>query len=296
MVKDLEYLLMKFVRNGNFFKLSRTQLIQLTFIKINMPLDSIIKKIQAHKKRPNLDFSLKRKTELFTDNLFYTLFDANISVTDNIQQLGQDFDEITSIACFNPEVSCEVVWKAFLNKLPEIIEKLNLDAQDILDNDPAANNIEEVYLAYPGFYAIAVYRFSHEFYLIDMPLIPRLMSEYAHRLTGIDINPGAKIGTPFFIDHGTGIVIGETVIIKNHVKIYQGVTLGALQVSKEMRNQKRHPTVEDNVTIYANATILGGETTIGKNCTIGGNVWITESIPENSLVYHTSETKLKQKI
>jgi len=128
-----------------------------------------------------------------------------------------------------------------------------------------------------------------------MPLIPRLMSEYAHGLTGIDINPGATIGTPFFIDHGTGIVIGETTIIKNYVKIYQGVTLGALQVSKDMRHKKRHPTVEDNVTIYANASILGGKTIIGKNCTIGGNVWITKSIPENSLVYHTSESKLKPK-
>jgi len=164
-----------------------------------------------------------------------------------------------------------------------------------MDNDPAANNIEEVYLAYPGFYAIAVYRFSHEFYLINMPLIPRLMSEYAHRLTGIDINPGAQIGTPFFIDHGTGIVIGETAIIKNHVKIYQGVTLGALQVSKDMKGVKRHPTVEDNVTVYANATILGGETVIGKNCTIGGNVWIIESVPKNHLVYHAYETKLKPK-
>ena len=260
-----------------------------------MSLDIIIQKIQSHKKRPNLDFSLKRKTECFTDHLFYTLFDANVSVEENIKKLGQDFDEITSIACFNPEVSCEVVWKAFLNKLPDIIEKLNLDAKEILDNDPAANNIEEVYLAYPGFYAIAVYRFSHEFYKIDMPLIPRLMSEYAHRLTGIDINPGAEIGTPFFIDHGTGIVIGETAVIKDHVKIYQGVTLGALQVTKEMQGEKRHPTVEDNVTIYANATILGGDTIIGKNSTIGGNVWVIASIPENSLVYHTSETKLKPK-
>jgi len=261
-----------------------------------MSLDSIIKKIQSHKRRPNLDFSLKTKTEAFTDKLFYTLFDANISVEKNIKQLGKDFDEITSIACFEPGTSCEIVWKTFLNKLPEIIEKLNLDAQEILDNDPAAKTIEEVYLAYPGFYAIAVYRFSHEFYLIDMPLIPRLMSEYAHRLTGIDINSGAKIGNYFFIDHGTGIVIGETTIIKDHVKIYQGVTLGALQVSKDMQNKKRHPTVEASVTIYANATILGGETKIGKNSTIGGNVWITSSIPENTLVYHASETKLKSKI
>ena len=120
------------------------------------------------------------------------------------------------------------------------------------------------------------------------------MSEYAHSKTGTDIHPGATIGKSFFIDHATGTVIGETCIIKNHVKIYQGVTLGALQVSKEMKNIKRHPTVEDNVTIYANATILGGETIIGKNSIIGGNVWITESVPKNSLVYHKPETKLKQ--
>ncbi len=260
-----------------------------------MLLHSIIEKILIHKNRPNLDFSLKKKTELFTDNLFHTLFDVTISVEDALKKLGNDFDEITSIACLDMEVSCEAVWKAFLSKLPELIEKLNLDAQEILDNDPAANTIEEVYLAYPGFFAIAVYRFAHEFYLIDMPLIPRLMSEYAHRLTGIDINPGATIGNYFFIDHGTGIVIGETTIIKNHVKIYQGVTLGALQVSKDMQHKKRHPTIEDHVTIYANATLLGGKTIIGKNCTIGGNVWLTESVAENTLVYHSNETKLKPK-
>ena len=126
-------------------------------------------------------------------------------------------------------------------------------------------------------------------------IIPRLMSEYAHSRTGTDIHPGARIGKSFFIDHATGTVIGETCVIKDYVKIYQGVTLGALQVSKELRNVKRHPTVENNVTIYANATILGGETIIGENSIIGGNVWITESVPKNSLVYHKPETKLKTK-
>lgn len=260
-----------------------------------MSLDFIIKSIQSHKNEPNLNFELKSKTEQFTDQLFHMLFDANVSVAKSIDNLGQLFDEITSIACFSPKNTCKEVWMNFLEKLPSIIEKLNLDAQEILDNDPAAKNIEEVYLAYPGFYAISIYRLSHEFYNINMPLVPRLMSEYAHRLTGVDINPGAIIGSPFFIDHATGIVIGETTIIKNHVKIYQGVTLGALQVSKDMSGIKRHPTVEDNVTIYANATILGGETIIGENCTIGGNVWLTESVPKNHLVYHTPETKLKPK-
>jgi serine O-acetyltransferase len=182
-----------------------------------------------------------------------------------------------------------------LNKLPDLLENLNLDAQALVDNDPASNNIEEVYLAYPGFYAIAIYRFSHELLLLKTPLIPRLMSEYAHSKTGTDIHPGATIGKSFFIDHATGTVIGETCIIKDNVKIYQGVTLGALQVSKELKYTKRHPTVEKNVTIYANATILGGKTVIGENSTIGGNVWLTESVPKNSLVYHKSETRLKQK-
>ncbi len=128
-----------------------------------------------------------------------------------------------------------------------------------------------------------------------LPLVPRMMSEYAHRLTGIDIHPGAIIGSPFFIDHGTGVVIGESTIIKNKVKLYQGVTLGALQVSKDMQDQKRHPTVENNVTIYAGATILGGDTIIGENCTIGGNVWLTKSVPPDSIVYQRTDTKLKKK-
>ena len=260
-----------------------------------MKISEITKQIKQHKKRPNLDFRVKTKTELFTDLLFHTLFDANVSVEEHLSKLEIDFDEIASLACFNPEDTCSAIWNTFLKNLPQIIENLNKDAQCILDHDPAARSLDEVYLSYPGFFAIAVYRFSHEFYKINMPLVPRLMSEYAHRLTGIDINPGATIGSPFFIDHGTGIVIGETAVIKNHVKIYQGVTLGALMVSKDMQGTKRHPTVEENVTIYANATILGGDTVIGKNCTIGGNVWIVESIPENNLVYHKSETKLKPK-
>lgn len=260
-----------------------------------MTKKDIIQQIELHKKRPNLDFSLKNKTEAFAENLFHTLFDANVSVCDSLNKLAKDFEEITNIVCCNREMDCREVWISFLNSLPDLIEKLNLDAHCIMNHDPAARSVDEVYLAYPGFFAISVYRFSHEFYKIDMPLVPRLMSEYAHRLTGIDINPGAQIGSPFFIDHGTGVVIGETTIIKNNVKIYQGVTLGALQVSKEMQDQKRHPTIEDDVIIYAGATILGGETVIGKNCTIGGNVWITASIPENTLVYHTPEMKLKPK-
>jgi len=176
-----------------------------------------------------------------------------------------------------------------------VLENLNLDAAFILENDPASNSIEEVYLAYPGFYAIAIYRLSHELYLLDMLLFSRLMSEYAHQITGTDIHAGATIASPFFIDHATGIVIGETTVIEKHVKLYQGVTLGALSVSKDMKSTKRHPTVEKNVCIYANATILGGETTIGKNCIIGGNTWITKSIPAKSIVTNTTITEVKIK-
>jgi serine O-acetyltransferase len=148
-------------------------------------------------------------------------------------------------------------------------------------------------MAYPGFYAIAIYRLAHELYIEGFPLVPRLMTEYAHRQTGVDINPGAEIGDSFHIDHGTGVVIGETAIIKNHVKVYQGVTLGGLFVSKKLQKTKRHPTIEDNVTIYANATILGGETVIGENTVIGGNAWLTKSVPANSTVFHTPEIKIK---
>ena len=183
----------------------------------------------------------------------------------------------------------------FLEKLPKVLEKLNQDAAYILENDPASNAIEEIYLAYPGFYAIAIYRLSHELYLLDLLLFSRLMSEYAHRITGTDIHAGATIASPFFIDHATGIVIGETTVIEKNVKIYQGVTLGALSVSKDMKNSKRHPTVEKNVCIYANATILGGQTTIGKNSIIGGNTLITKSIPSNSVVTNTTITEVKIK-
>lgn len=257
--------------------------------------ESIIHRITSSENRPHLDFSLKYKTENFTNNLFHTLFDANACVESNIEQLEVDFVEIYQLTSSVDNTSSRTIWKKFLATLPDILENLNLDAKALVNNDPASNNIEEVYLAYPGFFAIAIYRFSHELHLLNTPLIPRLMSEYAHSKTGTDIHPGATIGKSFFIDHATGTVIGETCIIKNNVKIYQGVTLGALQVSKELENTKRHPTVENNVTIYANATILGGDTIIGANSVIGGNVWITESIPEDSLVYHKPETKLKPK-
>jgi len=260
-----------------------------------MDIENIIHSIHSNKKKYHLNFDLKTKTETFTNDLFYTLFDSDIKMRDNVGHLSRSFQAITDISCKHELFNSKMVWENFLTNLPDILKQLNFDADCLYKHDPASNSIEEVVLSYPGFFAIAVYRLSHEFYNQDMPLIPRIMSEYAHRLTGIDIHPGATIGSPFFMDHGTGIVIGETTIIKDHVKIYQGVTIGALQVSKKMKNIKRHPTVENNVTIYAGATILGGDTIIGENCTVGGNVWLTESVPANSIIYHKAETKLKIK-
>lgn len=168
---------------------------------------------------------------------------------------------------------------SLIEEIPYIREQLMLDVAAIYRGDPAAKSNEEVILSYPGLQAITVYRIAHFLCKSGIPIIPRIMSEYIHGRTGIDINPGAEIGKSFFIDHGTGIVIGETTIIGDNVKIYQGVTLGALSVKKELMNKKRHPTIEDDVTIYAGATILGGETIIGRGSVIGGNTWVTESIP-----------------
>tara|TARA_R100000935_G_C2838795_1_gene169780 strand:+ start:1683 stop:2471 length:789 start_codon:yes stop_codon:yes gene_type:complete len=253
----------------------------------------IIQAIERQKENPNIKYRLKVKTEEFTDLLFHTLFDAETSVEKNLQKLETLFEELAEIACWKPEKPCKELWNIYVKKLPIILEKLNKDAKAFLDNDPAANSIEEVYLSYPGFFAIVIYRLSHEFYKVGMPLIPRLMSEYAHFITGADINPGAQIGESFFLDHATGTVIGETTIIKDNVKMYQGVTLGALSVARNLRHKKRHPTVEDNVVIYANATILGSETIIGANSIIGGNTWITASVLPNSLVTNTSKVEIK---
>ncbi|MCP9200364.1 serine O-acetyltransferase [Gramella sp. GC03-9] len=258
-----------------------------------MELQKIIDQIESQKNLPNLNLSIKEKTEKFTQKLFHTLFDKQTPVRDNLMELGMDFEVLAKLVCWEPGSPCQDIWSDYIELLPGILEKLHLDAQAIAQNDPAANSVEEVYLSYPGFYAIAIYRFSHELYKFGLPLVPRLMTECAHSSTGTDINPGAQIGNSFFIDHATGVVIGETAVIEDNVKIYQGVTLGALTVDKTLRNIKRHPTIERNVTIYANATILGGETVIGENSIIGGNVWLTKSVPKNSMVSHTPQISIK---
>ena len=183
----------------------------------------------------------------------------------------------------------------FFLTIARIHKMLLHDLDAVLEFDPAANSKNEVLLAYPGFYAISVHRVANELWKNKSFILSRLIAEYAHSKTGIDIHPGATIGDYFFIDHGTGIVIGETTTIGKNVKIYQGVTLGALSVSREEKYKKRHPTIEDGVTIYANATILGGATIIGKEAVIGGNVWITNSIPAQSMVFHKSEISIKNK-
>lgn len=188
----------------------------------------------------------------------------------------------------NSKTACtklaEKTAQSLIEILPEIRQKLILDAQAALSGDPAARSLEEIILSYPGLEAVIIHRLAHFLHINGVPIIPRIMSEYVHGKTGIDIHPGATIGDSFFIDHGTGVVIGETCIIGNNVKIYQGVTLGALSVKKEMQEKKRHPTIEDDVTIYAGATILGGNTIIGKGSIIGGNTWVTKSVPPKSII------------
>ncbi len=177
----------------------------------------------------------------------------------------------------------------FFDSLPKLHQKLEHDIQAMFEGDPAAKSRSEVVRTYPGFYAIAAYRLAHELHRLGVEGIPRVITEHAHSKTGVDIHPAAKIGEHFCIDHGTGIVIGETTVIGNHVKIYQSVTLGALSVEKNDAEKKRHPTIEDHVVIYAGATILGGETIIGHDSVIGGNVWLTRSVPSYSKIYYQAK-------
>jgi serine O-acetyltransferase len=185
----------------------------------------------------------------------------------------------------------EQVVATFLGQLPAVRASLQLDAAAILSGDPAAESLEEVIVAYPGFLATAVHRVAHELYVLQVPVFPRLLSEWSHRETGIDIHPGAVIGASFAIDHGTGVVIGETSIIGDRVRLYQGVTLGAHAVSKKLAHQKRHPTIGNDVVVYANATILGGTTIVGDGSIIGGNVWMTSSVPARSVVQFSSRVE-----
>lgn len=236
----------------------------------------------------NYTLTLKDTVEEFTKKLFYALFDEQY-YEENIKTIENLFFDITGKLDIK---EASITWLLYKAKFKEIRQKLDLDAIAFEKTDPAAKSLREVYLAYPGFHAITVYRLSHELIKLKVPVLPRMMSEYTHGVTGTDIHPGATIGNSFFIDHATGIVIGETTLIKENVKIYQGVTLGGIQVKKSLAETKRHPTIENNVTIYANATILGGEVIIGESSIIGANVCVTESVPPKSLVIYQSENKI----
>ncbi|TNE61971.1 MAG: serine acetyltransferase [Bacteroidetes bacterium] len=208
--------------------------------------------------------------------------------------LRDDLMQLLRPLLSNGSVAAEVV-QHFFERLPHVHEALTEDATAILQFDPAATCLDEVIATYPGFYAIATYRIAHELHRLSIPLLPRVFSEYVHGKTGIDIHPAATIGRSFFIDHGTGVVIGATTIIGNQVKLYQGVTLGALQVEKSLADVKRHPTIEDRCIIYANSTILGGYTVVGHDSIIGGNTWLTESVPPHSIVLHQPQVKVRSK-
>ncbi|MGN0585619.1 MAG: serine O-acetyltransferase EpsC [Ruminococcus sp.] len=224
-------------------------------------------------------YTVRNNVTMLLEDVLYNLIRQISVVLKYSPEWGNAGSDIT-------QAEAEWISLAFLKKIPEIRAYIETDVQAAFDGDPAAYNKDEIIFSYPGLYAILVNRIAHELYLLGVPLIPRIMTEYAHSETGIDIHPGATIGKYFFIDHGTGIVIGETTVIGDNVKIYQGVTLGALSTrgGQKLKNKKRHPTILDNATIYSGASILGGETVVGKDVVIGGNAFITKSVPDGAKV------------
>ncbi|MBI9070527.1 MAG: serine acetyltransferase [Melioribacteraceae bacterium] len=270
----------------------------------NNEIKQFSKRLLEKRQTPFCNLSLRSGAHNYVEELLEFLFPhfaekiyySEIEVEAKLVLLKRNLVTILKAIKIDMPFEPKDIAEAFILKIPDVHDNLWNDAESIFKGDPAAESIDEVILAYPGFLAITIFRISNILYNLNVPILPRIFSEYAHQITGIDIHPGAQIGESFFIDHGTGIVIGETTLIGNNVKIYQGVTLGALSVDKNLHNTKRHPTIEDNVVIYAQAVILGGKTTIGKNSIIGGNVWLTESVPPNSIVYHKSEVKVKNTI
>jgi serine O-acetyltransferase len=265
-----------------------------------MTESDFIKEVVRNKTNRVQLFSDKEGAEFFIEEIYRFLFvgtsyESNGDLAlDKFSRLKNSLASLIAETLTN-KLDTEKHTTEFFYYLPEIYNALMVDAEAILNFDPAAQNLSEVIVTYPGFYATVVHRLSHQLWIQGVRLLPRLFSEHAHSKTGIDIHPGAKIGSAFAIDHGTGIVIGETTVIGNNVKIYQGVTLGALNVDKALASSKRHPTIQDDVVIYSGATILGGNTVIGQGSIIGGNVWLTNSVPSNSVVYHKSEIKIKDR-
>lgn len=262
-------------------------------------LDTFFKKLDAQHRLSNNRIPPKLESQRLADELFQFLFPM---IKEDARPAGVEYAllrhelmQLLEPLLRDQDTSMTPIVDAFFDGLPDIYEHLLEDSEAIMQFDPAATCMEEVIATYPGFYAIALYRIAHLLHQLGAPLLPRVFSEYVHGKTGIDIHPAATIGRSFFIDHGTGVVIGATAVIGNNVKIYQGVTLGALQVDKSLASVKRHPTIEDNCILYANSTILGGRTVIGHDSVIGGNSWITESVPPYSIVLHQSQVKVRTK-
>jgi serine O-acetyltransferase len=225
---------------------------------------------------------------LFADYTPHT-FSSEKEFEDHFNKVRLTLTDLLKYNSNKRKNEADQVVENFFNSLPDVYKNINEDVTAMFEGDPAAKSRSEVIRTYPGFYAIAAYRVAHELHRLGVTEVPRVITEHAHSKTGIDIHPAAKIGSHFCIDHGTGIVIGETAQIGNYVKLYQGVTLGALSVSKQDAEKKRHPTIEDQVVVYAGATILGGDTIIGHNSVIGGNVWLTKSTPPNSKIYYQAK-------
>ncbi len=255
---------------------------------------NFIKQLSTTRNANLLEFPAKKDATTWVDEVFDFLFSQKSVSETELNLTAQELQTRLAVLLSSLK-EAEDHSQQFFKQLPVIYNSLLEDANAILSSDPAAKNLSEILIAYPGFFATVVYRISHQLWQQGLKILPRLLSEYAHSKTGIDIHPGATIGHGFAIDHGTGVVIGETSVVGNNVKIYQGVTLGALNVDKAHAEIKRHPTIEDNVVIYSNATILGGKTIVGKGSIIGGNVWLTQSVPSDSIVYHTSDIKIKDK-
>lgn len=280
-------------------------------------VNALVRSVQTHEGLAHLNRvflpsrdAIVRAIELLRQLAFPGFFSRQALTTENVAyHTGQIVVELTDLlyeqvrcclryrknlvgdasgdACDQCDREAARIVDEFLTRLPAVRELLAGDVQAAFEADPAAHNTDETVLCYPGLLAITVQRFAHEFYIREVPMLPRIMTEWAHSQTGIDIHPGARLGPRFFIDHGTGIVIGETAEIGANVRLYQGVTLGGLHPDRfveEFRGKKRHPTIEDDVTIYAGATILGGDTVIGRGCVIGGNVFLTSSVPPDNLV------------
>jgi len=256
---------------------------------------SFLEQLRAERRASDAPRPLRALAEEFAGRVLALLFPqfahpSRLGVA-GVDEEAAQIDALLRAAITPMVHDVEPVVATFLNELPYVRASLLLDAEAILAGDPAAESLEEVIVAYPGFLATAVHRVAHELYLLNVPVFPRLLSEWSHRETGIDIHPGAVLGASFAIDHGTGVVIGETSIIGDRVRLYQGVTLGAHAVSKKLAHQKRHPTIGNDVVVYANATILGGTTVIGDGSIIGGNVWMTSSVPPRSVVQFSSRVE-----